>query len=127
MAAVAAFAAAQLLDRSTKSGKAAPPPPAHAAARTIAAKPPAHAPVPPAPVQADPLAPQAGALVALAAAAIRFGRCDGVLPLLDRAQSLGGNPVQIDALRSACTGPPGHRFGHGHRHGYGRGANGDQG
>ncbi len=127
VAAAAAFAAAQLIDRSAKDGKAAPPPPTHAAARTIAAKPPVHAPAPPAPVQTDPLAPQARALVALAAAAIRFGRCDGVLPLLDRAQSLGGNPIQIGALRSACTGLPGHRFGHGHGHGYGHGANGDQG
>ena len=121
VAAAAAFAAAQVLDHNAKSGKAAPPPPRHAAARTIAASPPAARP--PAPVQPNPFAPQARALIALAAAAIRFGRCDGVLPLLDRAQSLGGDPIQIDALRSACTGPPGHRPGHGHGHG----AKGDKG
>jgi tRNA A-37 threonylcarbamoyl transferase component Bud32 len=131
VAAAAAFAAAQLLDHNTKSGKAAPPPPRHAATHTVAARPPAARQ--PAPVQPDPFAPQARALIALAAAAIRFGRCDGVLPLLDRAQSLGGDPTQIDALRSACTGPPGHRPGHGHGHGHGHGpglglgAQGDQG
>ena len=121
VAAAAAFAgAARLIDHNTSSGKAAPPPPPrHAATHTIATKPPASPP-------ANPLAPQARALVALAAAAIRFGRCDGVLPLLDRAQSLGGDPVQIAALRSACTGPPGHRPGHGHG-GHGPGDQGDQG
>ena len=123
-AAAAAFAVAQVLDHNTKSGKAAPPPPTHAAARTIAARPPAARP--PTPVQPNPFAPQARALIALAAAAIRFGRCDGVLPLLDRAQSLGGDPVQIAALRSACTGPPGHRPGHGHG-GHGPGEQGDHG
>jgi hypothetical protein len=43
--------------------------------------------------------------------------CDGVLPLLDRAQTILGNQPQIDQLRATCTGPPGHRPGHGHGNG----------
>jgi serine/threonine-protein kinase len=68
---------------------------------------------------------QAQALIGLAAAAIRAGSCDGVVPLLDRAASLGGIQPRIDELRSVCTGPPGHRPGHGHGHGHDGG--GDEG
>ena len=42
VAAAAAFAAASLLDGNTKNGKPTPPTPTHAAARTIATRPPAH-------------------------------------------------------------------------------------
>ncbi len=43
----------------------------------------------------------------------QLGSCDGVLPLLDRAQTIQGDQSQIDQLRATCTGPPGHRPGHG--------------
>ena len=70
---------------------------------------------------------QAQALIGFAAAAISAGSCDGVVPLLDRAASLGGVQPRIDELRALCTGPPGHRFGRGHdHHGHGRGG-GDEG
>jgi eukaryotic-like serine/threonine-protein kinase len=67
---------------------------------------------------------QAQTLVGLAMAAISAGSCDGVVPLLDRAVSLGGDQPRIDELRALCTGPPGHRFGHGHRHVHGHGPDG---
>jgi serine/threonine-protein kinase len=44
----------------------------------------------------------------------QLGSCDGVLPLLDRAQTIQADQSQIDQLRATCTGPPGHRPGHGH-------------
>jgi hypothetical protein len=53
----------------------------------------------------------------LASTTIQLGSCDGVLPLLDRAQTILGNQPQIDQLRATCTGPPGHRPGHGNGNG----------
>ncbi len=74
---------------------------------------------------------QAQTLVGLALATMGAGSCDGVLPLLDRAVSLGGDQPRIDELRALCTGPPGHRFGpgpgRGHGHGHGRGGDGEGG
>ena len=49
----------------------------------------------------------------------RLGSCDGVVPLLDRAQAILGSQPQVDQLTAICTGPPGHRPGHGHGNGNG--------
>jgi hypothetical protein len=56
----------------------------------------------------------------LAYTTTQLGSCTGVLPLLDRAQTLLGQEPQIDQLRATCTGPPGHRPGHGHGNGNGQ-------
>ena len=52
----------------------------------------------------------------LAYTLVRLGSCDGVAPLLDRAQAVAGAQPRFDQLRAACTGPqaPGFGFGHGH-------------
>jgi hypothetical protein len=55
----------------------------------------------------------------LAATIVQLGSCDGVIPLLDRAEQLQGPQPETDRLRTACSGPPGHRPGHGHGHGNG--------
>ena len=53
----------------------------------------------------------------LAATIVQLGSCDGVIPLLDRAEQLQGPQPETGQLRTACSGPPGHRHGHGHGRG----------
>jgi serine/threonine-protein kinase len=76
-----------------------------------------------------PAPPDRGAaFVALAADALRAGRCDTVPALLAQATSLGAAGPVVDQLRADCSGPPGHRPGHGHGHGPpGQGDQGDGG
>ena len=57
-----------------------------------------------------------------------LGSCNGVLPLLDRSESIQGGRVEIDRLRreaSPVCAPPGP--GHGKGKGHGRGNGGDEG
>ena len=69
----------------------------------------------------------------LAATRFALGRCDGVLALLDRSQSIQGHRSEIDRLRNevdaACSpaASDGGKPGKGHGKGKGRGDGGDQG
>ena len=56
---------------------------------------------------------EAGADYDLAYTLVRLGSCDGVPALLDRAEAVVGDQARFDELRAACSGPPGHRHGHG--------------
>lgn len=65
-------------------------------------------------LQGSGTAVEANADYNLAYTIIQLGSCDGVLPLLARAQAIQGSQPRIDQLNAICTGPPGHRPGHGH-------------
>ena len=65
-------------------------------------------------LQGSGTADEANADYNLAYTITQLGSCDGVLPLLDRAQAIQGSRPKIDQLSTICTGPPGHRPGHGH-------------
>jgi eukaryotic-like serine/threonine-protein kinase len=63
----------------------------------------------------------------LAVTTVQLGSCDGVQTLLQRAESIVGAQPQADELLALCTGPPGHRPGHGGDGRAGKGHGKDQG
>jgi serine/threonine protein kinase len=54
----------------------------------------------------------------------QLGSCDGVVPLLDRAEQVQGPQPMTDQLRTVCSGPPEQRPGHGNGKGKGKEKNG---
>ncbi len=67
---------------------------------------------------------EARADIDLAATIVQLGSCDGVIPLLDRAEQLQGPAASTDQLRTACSAPAGPSAGHGNGKGKDKGKKG---
>jgi hypothetical protein len=67
---------------------------------------------------------EARADIDLAATIVQLGSCDGVIPLLDRAEQLQGPVASTDQLRTTCSAPAGPPAGHGKGKGKGKGKEG---